>query len=79
MRPLNHTTDNLEQALLLERRKELCFEGIYFDLARKNKSVSRNDGCLSLNCRLEYPFPKFVPIPRKNINLNSNLQQNESY
>jgi hypothetical protein len=28
--PLNHTTDNLEQALLLERRKELCFEGHLF-------------------------------------------------
>ncbi|MBG6188338.1 RagB/SusD family nutrient uptake outer membrane protein [Flavobacterium sp. CAN_S2] len=75
------TTDNLEQALLLERRKELCFEGhLFFDLARRNKSVSRNDGCLSLNCSLDYPSPKFVlPIPRKNINLNSNLQQNESY
>ncbi|WP_241258542.1 RagB/SusD family nutrient uptake outer membrane protein [Flavobacterium sp. Sr18] len=74
-------TDNLEQALLLERRKELCFEGhLFFDLARRNKSVSRNDGCLSLNCSLDYQSPKFVlPIPRKNINLNSNLQQNESY
>nr|WP_315162296.1 RagB/SusD family nutrient uptake outer membrane protein [uncultured Flavobacterium sp.] len=75
------TTDNLEQVLLTERRKELCFEGhFFFDLARRNKGVSRNDGCLSLNCTLDYPSPKFVlPIPRKNINLNSNLQQNESY
>ncbi|MBG6060534.1 hypothetical protein IWX83_000299 [Flavobacterium sp. CG_9.1] len=75
------TTDNLEQALLLERRKELCFEGhLFFDLARRNKSVARIDGCLSQNCSLDFPSPKFVlPIPSKNINLNSNLQQNESY
>lgn len=71
----------LEQALLLERRKELCFEGhLFFDLARRNQSVSRTDGCLSQNCNLTYPSPKFVlPIPLKNININSNLQQNESY
>lgn len=75
------TTTNLEEAILLERRKELCFEGHYFfDLARQQKSVSRTDGCISLVCNLNYPSPKYVlPIPQENITLNSNLQQNESY
>lgn len=75
------STDDLEGALLNERRKELCFEGhLFFDLARRHKNVSRNDGCISLNCSLTAPSPKFVlPIPEKNINLNSNLKQNESY
>ncbi len=40
----------------------------------------RNDGCISTNCSMVYPSLKFVlPIPQYNINLNSNLQQNESY
>jgi hypothetical protein len=74
-------TNNLEEALLIERRKELCFEGHYFfDLARKQKDIVRNDGCISQTCNLSYPSPKFVlPIPQSNLNLNTNLQQNESY
>ncbi|MBQ0907862.1 RagB/SusD family nutrient uptake outer membrane protein [Flavobacterium sp. F-328] len=74
-------TENLEDALLLERRKELCFEGhLFFDLARKRKSIVRTDGCLATTCNLDFPSPKFVlPIPQKNINLNANLQQNETY
>ncbi|KUJ63598.1 carbohydrate-binding protein SusD [Flavobacteriaceae bacterium CRH] len=72
---------NLEEALFLERRKELCFEGhLFFDIARNHKDISRIDGCLSNNCSLTYPSAKFVlPIPRTNINFNSNLKQNESY
>ncbi|RKR05815.1 SusD-like starch-binding protein associating with outer membrane [Flavobacterium sp. 90] len=74
-------TNNLEELIFLERRKELCFEGhLFFDLARNKKDISRNDGCISLNCSLTYPSPKYVmPIPRFNINLNPNLKQNESY
>lgn len=74
-------TNNIADALFLERRKELCFEGhLFFDLARNKKDVSRNDGCISLICSLTYPSPKYVlPIPLRNLNLNSNLKQNESY
>nr|WP_315241667.1 RagB/SusD family nutrient uptake outer membrane protein [uncultured Flavobacterium sp.] len=73
--------ENLEDAIFLERRKELCFEGhLFFDILRNKKSPSRNDGCISLNCSPSYPSPKFVlPIPRNNIYLNANLKQNESY
>jgi starch-binding outer membrane protein, SusD/RagB family len=75
------TTNNLEEDILLERRKEMCFEGQYFfDLARQQKSISRMDGCISQVCSLNYPSPKYVlPIPQENININSNLKQNESY
>lgn len=74
-------TENIEEALFLERRKELCFEGhLFFDIVRNHKDVSRDDGCISLNCKITYPSLKFVlPIPRNNTLLNTNLKQNESY
>lgn len=74
-------TVNLEEALLLERRKELCFESHYFfDLSRMQKDIVRIDGCISQTCNLSYPSHKFVlPIPQSNIDLNTNLIQNESY
>ncbi|WP_243235355.1 RagB/SusD family nutrient uptake outer membrane protein [Flavobacterium pectinovorum] len=74
-------SENLEDAIFLERRKELCFEGhLFFDTTRNHKNISRNDGCQSLNCSMNYPSLKFVlPIPRNNTNINANLKQNESY
>ncbi|MDQ1165377.1 hypothetical protein QE431_001695 [Flavobacterium sp. SORGH_AS 622] len=75
------STVNLKENILLERRKELCFEGhLFFDLARNHKNISRNDGCISTSCSVTYPSLKFVlPIPTFNTNLNPNLQQNDSY
>jgi len=72
---------NIADELFLERRKELCFEGhLFFDIARNKKDVSRNDGCISLICSIAYPSPKYIlPIPRRNLLLNTNLKQNESY
>lgn len=74
-------TANLKENILLERRKELCFEGhLFFDLVRNHKNISRNDGCISTSCSMTYPSLKFVlPIPTFNTNLNPNLQQNDSY
>lgn len=74
-------TSNLKEEIFLERRRELCFEGhLFFDLVRNHKDINRNDGCISTNCSMTYPSLKFVlPIPQYNINLNENLQQNESY
>lgn len=74
-------SENIEEAVFLERRKELCFEGhLFFDITRNNKNISRNDGCISLNCNITYPSLKFVlPIPRNNLNINPNLKKNESY
>ncbi|MBS7254202.1 RagB/SusD family nutrient uptake outer membrane protein [Flavobacterium branchiicola] len=74
-------SSNIKEDILLERRKELCFEGhLFFDLVRNQKGITRNDGCISSVCSLNYPSPKFIlPIPLYNTNLNSNLKQNESY
>lgn len=74
-------TNNLEDELFLERRKELCFEGhLFYDIARNHKNVNRVDGCISVNCEMTYPSTKYVlPIPRNNININPNLKQNELY
>ncbi|APY12761.1 RagB/SusD family nutrient uptake outer membrane protein [Seonamhaeicola sp. S2-3] len=75
------STDNLEELLLEERRKEFCFESQYlFDLSRNQQDIIRNDGCISQTCNLNYPSDKFIlPIPQDNIDLNENLQQNASY
>ena len=75
------STVNLKDNILLERRKEFCFEGhLFFDLVRNHKNISRNDGCISTSCSVTYPSLKFVlPIPTFNTNLNPNLQQNDSY
>ena len=74
-------SENLDDAIFLERRKELCFEGhLFFDISRNHKDVSRIDGCMSLNCSITYPSLKYVlPIPRNNTFLNTNLKQNDSY
>ena len=78
---LLESTSNLKTALLLERRKEMSFEGQYFfDLARNQQNIVRGADCISPTCNLNYPSPKFVlPIPESNLELNENLLQNESY
>jgi hypothetical protein len=50
--------------ILLERRRELAFEGhTFFDLARRNKNITRSD-CSGANCSFNYPNPKYaVPKP----------------
>lgn len=75
------STTNLLDAVFLERRKELCFEGnLFFDSARFNKNVVRNLGCLALTCNLNYPNNRFIlPIPQSTINVNQNVIQNEGY
>ena len=76
----NEGSDLIEE-IFIERRKELCFEGHFlFDIARYHKNVERIDGCLSSTCNLSYPSNYFVlPIPDGNLELNSNLIQNEGY
>ncbi|WP_166383267.1 RagB/SusD family nutrient uptake outer membrane protein [Polaribacter sp. 11A2H] len=78
---LLENTTGLKTALLLERRKEMCFEGQYFfDLARNQQDIVRGADCISQTCSLNYPSLKFIlPIPQSNIELNENLAQNESY
>ncbi|AFU70104.1 nutrient-binding outer membrane protein, SusD family [Psychroflexus torquis ATCC 700755] len=73
--------DELVNEILVERRRELAFEGhLFFDLARNNKNIVRNDGCTISACTLSYPNPRFVlPIPESSILINQNMIQNEGY
>jgi hypothetical protein len=78
---LSNESDDILEALFAERRKELCFEGhLLFDIARYQKNVVREEGCAAKLCNLTYPSNYFVlPIPERNVELNSNLIQNEGY
>lgn len=51
--------------ILLERRRELCFEGqLFFDIARNKQNLTRADCSASINCGLTYPSIKYaVPYP----------------
>lgn len=68
----------------IERRKELAWEGHYFyDLARWGKSLVRKGGnfaLISMNQDVEFPSYKWaLPIPKRELDLNENLVQNEGY
>ena len=78
---LANIDDDLLDEIFIERRKELCFEKhLFFDIARFHKNVERNSGCIATTCNLNYPSDYFIlPIPKNNIDLNSNLKQNEGY
>lgn len=62
-----------------ERRLEFAFEGHYFfDLARWNQSMVRTHFTGNMNQNVEFPSPKWaIPIPKREIQLNENLVQNE--
>jgi len=85
----NPETDELENlngealidSILVERRRELAFEGhLFFDLTRKQRGVQRSDCQPRYNCNVAYPNDKFIlPIPQAAIFANRNLEQNEGY
>lgn len=71
----------LLDAILLERRKELAFEGArYADLNRLGKDVARS-GQFPVNARLipASDHRRILPIPLNEINANPNMKQNEGY
>ena len=68
----------------IERRKELAWEGHYlYDLARWGKPVIREGGNFALiNMNQNVAFPDYrwaLPIPKRELELNENLVQNEGY
>lgn len=67
--------------VLLEKRKEFLNENKYFwDLARNQKNIVRNLGCIATQCNLTYPNNKYIaPIPQESIEVNSNMVQNPGY
>lgn len=71
--------DALMDRILLERRKELAFEGHrLFDLNRSKKDVNMVQGDKST--LISYPNERFIlPIPLSELNANSNIEQNPGY
>ncbi|MBR2497526.1 MAG: RagB/SusD family nutrient uptake outer membrane protein [Parabacteroides sp.] len=69
-------------SILLERRKELAFEGHYiYDLARTGNPVKRVDYDGSESARnIDFPDYRWaLPIPKSEIECNPNMVQNEGY
>ncbi len=71
---------SLQDAIFLERRKELLYEGQYlFDLKRLKKSINsalRSDNVLYTT--IPYPSLKLaMPIPQAEIDANPNMVQNQ--
>jgi hypothetical protein len=67
--------------VLLERRKELCFEGFRFDdLARIGSDIPLFDSIRQTHGGPKYGSYKYAfPIPTVEMNANSNMIQNEGY
>ncbi|MBU1013060.1 MAG: RagB/SusD family nutrient uptake outer membrane protein [Bacteroidetes bacterium] len=67
--------------ILLERRKELCFEGFRFDdLARTNSDIPLSDPVLQTHGGPAYGSYKYAfPIPQVEMLANSNMVQNYGY
>lgn len=72
--------DQLIDAILLERRKELAFEGnLLFDLLRRKKDISRID-CNAPTCSLlSNDYRLIMPLPANTINANLSIKQNDGY
>lgn len=68
--------------VLLERQKELAFEGNrLFDLIRHGKNVDRTTNC-AVECSLPYSTSKdkfVLPIPQVEMDANPNMKQNPGY
>ncbi len=72
------STEATKENILLERRKELCFEGFRFDdLARTKQDIPK------LNVVFEGPvygsYNYAFPIPLAELNANSNMILNKGY
>lgn len=78
---VNYTnkTDLLD-AILLERRKEMAFEGeLLFDLLRKGKNITRND-CNATICSLTNDdYRLIMPLPQTTVSTNGSMVQNTGY
>ena len=75
-----YTTANKDN-ILLERRKELIFEGHRWDdLMRTQSTIKAYGTLMELLDTYAYPNNVFAyPIPADEINANSNIEQNQGY
>lgn len=76
-----NSKEELLRQIKEEYMKELCFEGHrFFDLARWNEGIVRSEDTNSLVTKLAYPDYRFaLPIPRIEMDSNSEMEQNEGY
>jgi len=74
-------TEATKANVLLERRKELCFEGFRFDdLARTGNDIPLVDQYRQTHGGPKYGSYKYAfPIPTVEMNANSNMVQNDGY
>ncbi len=74
------TGDALVDEVMLERRKELCFEGQrLWDLMRHKQDVIRVQ-CTSSICEINYPNERVIlPIPEAELDANPNIEPNPGY
>ncbi|WP_166670796.1 RagB/SusD family nutrient uptake outer membrane protein [Olivibacter sp. XZL3] len=82
--PYTYSGNELLDAIVLERRKELAFEGLrFFDLTRLNLDFTRqNMGTKAYSYYtdvLRTDFRRIQPIPQEEINANPNMTQNAGY
>ena len=80
-RGANAYTTVTEDNILQERRRELCFEGFRFDdLARTGRDIPLVDPLLQTHGGPSYGSYNYAfPIPRVELNANSNIKQNAGY
>jgi hypothetical protein len=79
-----YTGQALIDAVLVERRKELAFEGLrFFDLARINVDFTRqNMGAKAYSFYVDVKttdFRRLMPIPEKELNANPSMNKNPGY
>lgn len=74
--------DDLVTAILQERYKELCFEGMrYFDLKRNSLPLQRSatDASPAWQTLDASSYRWVLPIPQDELNTNPNIRQNPGY
>ncbi len=85
MIPENRNADTYDTAtvenILEERRKEFLFEGLYYwDLQRRQLDIEVIDDEQNIDAAIPYGDTRRVhPIPRAEIDANSNIEQNPGY
>jgi hypothetical protein len=74
--PIYPSGQALIDAIMLERRKELAFEGhTYYDFIRKGKGITRTDFNGVQNKDISFPSSKlYLPFPKDAVEHNPNLK-----
>jgi hypothetical protein len=77
----NESGAALMNAIMIERRRELAFEGHrWHDLKRRRLPIVRGSDCSATQCELEADDYRFtLPIPQAEFSGNANMVQNPGY